>query len=48
MNKILVIVIEDHDLTGIGLVTPLQGLDDIEIVREAANGLQGLRVLENA
>jgi len=26
----------------------LQGLDDIEIVGEAANGLQGLRVLESA
>lgn len=47
MNKIRVIIIEDHDLTRIGLVTALRCLDDIEIVGEAANGLQGLSLLES-
>ena len=48
MNRIRVIVIEDHDLTRIGLVTALQCQDDIEIVGEAPNGLQGIRLLESA
>ncbi len=46
MNKIRVIIIEDHNLTRIGLVSTLRSLDDIEIVGEAANGLHGLMLLE--
>jgi two-component system, NarL family, response regulator LiaR len=46
MDEIRVIVIEDHDLTRIGLVAALQRKDSIQIVGEAANGFQGLRLLE--
>ncbi len=48
MEKIRVIIIEDHDLTRIGLVAALRGRDDIQIVGEATNGYQGLRLLESA
>jgi two-component system, NarL family, response regulator LiaR len=46
MVQVRVIVIEDHDLTRIGLVAALQRKDGIEVVGEAANGTQGLRLLE--
>ena len=46
MTKMRVIVIEDHELTRIGLAASLQRHHDIEVVGEAANGLQGLRLLE--
>lgn len=48
MDKIRVIIIEDHDLTRMGLVAALRDRDDIQIVGEAANGHQGLKLLENA
>lgn len=47
-NNIRVIVIEDHDLTRIGLVAALQRREGIQVVGEAANGMQGLRLLETA
>ena len=47
MDKIRVIIIEDHDLTRMGLVAALRDRDDIQIVGEAANGHQGLKLLEN-
>lgn len=46
MNDIRVVVIEDHDLTRIGLVAALKHRDGVEVVGEATNGLQGLRLLE--
>ncbi|MBV5259937.1 response regulator transcription factor [Synechococcus moorigangaii CMS01] len=46
MKKIRVVLIEDHDLTRIGLRTSLQQCADIELVAEAANGTDGLRLLE--
>jgi DNA-binding NarL/FixJ family response regulator len=46
MVQVRVIVIEDHDLTRIGLVAALQRKDGIEVIGEAANGTQGLRLLE--
>lgn len=45
MNEIRVIVIEDHDLTRIGLVAALQRREGIAIVGEASNGSQGLELL---
>lgn len=47
MDKIRVIIIEDHDLTRMGLVAALRDRNDIQIVGEAANGYQGLTLLEN-
>ncbi|MBR8829954.1 MAG: Transcriptional regulatory protein LiaR [Chroococcopsis gigantea SAG 12.99] len=46
MNDIRVVVIEDHDLTRIGLVAALKHREGIEVAGEATNGLQGLRLLE--
>ncbi|MGF1479553.1 MAG: response regulator [Cyanophyceae cyanobacterium] len=46
MDKIHVALIEDHDLTRIGLRTALQQRDDIKLVGEAANGFDGLQLLK--
>ena len=46
MDKIRVIIVEDHELTRIGLVGVLQRRENIEVVGEAPNGIQGLRLLE--
>ncbi|MEB3310060.1 MAG: response regulator transcription factor [Snowella sp.] len=48
MDKIRIIIIEDHDLTRIGLVTALRHVEDLEVVGEAATGLQGLKLLDSA
>jgi DNA-binding NarL/FixJ family response regulator len=48
MSKIRVILVEDHDLSRIGLVAALKQVDDIEVVGNAANGRQGLQLLHNA
>ena len=46
MSKIRVALIEDHDLTRVGLRTALQQSSEIELVGEAANGKEGLKLLE--
>lgn len=46
MDKVRVIVIEDHDLTRMGLVAALQYREGIQVVGEATSGLQGLKLLE--
>lgn len=46
MNKINVVLIEDHDLTRMGLRTALQKHGPIQVIGEAANGTEGLKVLE--
>jgi DNA-binding NarL/FixJ family response regulator len=46
MDRIRIIVIEDHELTRIGLIGALQRRDGIQVVGEASNGTQGLRLLE--
>jgi DNA-binding NarL/FixJ family response regulator len=48
MSKIRVVLVEDHDLSRIGLVAALKQVDDIEVVGNAANGRQGLQLLHNA
>lgn len=45
MEKIRVVLIEDHDLTRIGLRTSLQQCAEIDLLAEAANGTDGLRLL---
>lgn len=47
MSKIRVALIEDHDLTRIGLRTAMQQRPEIELVGEAANGNQGLQMLKD-
>ena len=46
MDKIKVILIEDHDLTRIGLRTSLQQRSEIEFIGEAASGKEGLKLLQ--
>jgi two-component system, NarL family, response regulator LiaR len=46
MNKIRIVLIEDHDLTRLGLRTTFQQSDKVEVLGEAVNGQEGLRLLE--
>lgn len=46
MSKIRVALIEDHDLTRVGIRTALQQREEIEVVGEAANASEGLKLLE--
>jgi DNA-binding NarL/FixJ family response regulator len=46
MDKIRVALIEDHDLTRVGIRTALQQRQEIEVVGEAANANEGLHLLE--
>jgi DNA-binding NarL/FixJ family response regulator len=48
MNKIRVALIEDHDLTRVGIRTALQQRQEIEVVGEAANANEGLKLVETA
>lgn len=45
MDKIRVVLIEDHDLTRIGLRTSLKQCAEIELIAEANNGTDGLQLL---
>ena len=46
MTKISVALIEDHHLTRSGIKAALNDCEDIEFIGEAANGLQGITLLE--
>lgn len=46
MNPIRVVLIEDHNLSRIGLTAALQQYDNINVVGDAANARQGLQVLK--
>lgn len=46
MSKIRVFLIEDHDLTRVGIRTALQQRQEIEVVGEAANASEGLKKVE--
>jgi two-component system, NarL family, response regulator LiaR len=46
MSKISVVLIEDHDLSRIGLCAALKQYLDIEIVDNAANGNEGLQKIK--
>jgi NarL family two-component system response regulator LiaR len=46
MSKIRVVLIEDHDLSRVGLIAALQRVEGIEVVGDAANARQGLQILE--
>ncbi len=45
MSEIRVALVEDHDLTRIGIRTALQQSDGIVVVGDAANGTSGLKLL---
>ncbi|MGB8701794.1 MAG: response regulator transcription factor [Thermosynechococcaceae cyanobacterium] len=46
MTAIRVVIVEDHDLTRMGLEAAFQRAEGFEIVGEAANGFQGLKLME--
>ncbi len=46
MSTIGVVLVEDHDLTRLGMRAALQQCDGIEVIGEAVNGLEGLKLLE--
>ncbi|HEY9895050.1 MAG TPA: response regulator transcription factor [Candidatus Sericytochromatia bacterium] len=48
MSKLRVALIEDHDLTRVGLRLVLQRHPTIEIVGEASDGFMGLKLLETS
>ncbi|ERT05454.1 bacterial regulatory s, luxR family protein [Lyngbya aestuarii BL J] len=45
MSKIRVVLVEDHNLSRVGLVAALKQVDDIEVVGDAENGRKGLEML---
>ncbi len=47
MSEIRVVLIEDHDLTRIGIRTALQQREGIKVVGDAANGMDGLKMLKS-
>ncbi len=47
MSKIRVALIEDHDLTRVGIKTALQQRDEIEVVGEAATAVEGMKILKS-
>ncbi|MDF0556772.1 response regulator transcription factor [Kamptonema sp. UHCC 0994] len=48
MTKIRVALVEDHDLTRVGIRTALQQRDGIEVVGDAANATEGLKLLQSS
>lgn len=46
MSEISIVLIEDHDLTRMGLKTALQSNSSLRVVGEAANATKGLKLLE--
>lgn len=47
MSEINVVLIEDHDLTRVGLRTALQQRGEVKVIGEAANGTDGLKLLSS-
>jgi DNA-binding NarL/FixJ family response regulator len=45
MTNLRIVLVEDHDLTRIGLRTALQRVPGIEVVGESPNGAQGLKLI---
>ena len=47
MSKISVVLIEDHDLSRIGLCAALKQFEDVEVIDNAANGKEGLQKIKS-
>jgi DNA-binding NarL/FixJ family response regulator len=47
MNDITAVLVEDHDVVRIGLRAVLQSHPGIEVIGEATNGVQGLKLLQS-
>ncbi|BAY07766.1 response regulator transcription factor [Calothrix sp. NIES-2098] len=46
MSRIRIALIEDHDLTRVGIRTALLQKEEIEVVGEAANAVEGLKMIK--
>jgi DNA-binding NarL/FixJ family response regulator len=46
MTEIRLVIVEDHDLTRVGLEAALQRRSGLRVVGEAANGFQGLHLIQ--
>lgn len=46
MSKIRIVLIEDHDLTRVGIRTALQQKEEIEVLGEASNAADGIKLLK--
>jgi DNA-binding NarL/FixJ family response regulator len=46
MSKIRVALVEDHDLTRVGIRTALQQNEEIDVVGEAGNAAEGMKLLK--
>lgn len=47
MNPIRIVLVEDHDLTRVGMRMTLQRQGNVTVVGEAANGTEGLKLIES-
>ncbi len=47
MTEIRLVIVEDHDLTRVGLEAALQRRNGLRVVGEAANGFQGLHLIQS-
>ncbi len=47
MNKIKIILVEDHPMVRIGIKSLLSGSDRIEIIGEASNGMEAIKLIED-
>jgi two-component system, NarL family, response regulator LiaR len=48
MSEIRVALIEDHDLTRVGMRTALQQQEGVKVIGEAANATEGLKLLQTS
>lgn len=46
MSKIRVVLVEDHNLTRIGLVAALNQIEEVEVIGDAENGYKGLQLIQ--
>jgi two-component system, NarL family, response regulator LiaR len=46
MNRVSIVLIEDHHLTRVGIKAALEDCEEIKFIAEASNGLQGITILE--
>ncbi len=46
MSNIRVVLVEDHNLTRIGLVAALNQIEEVEVIGDAENGYKGLQLIQ--
>lgn len=46
MSPIRVVLVEDHDLTRVAMRMSLQQHRNVQLIGEAANGVEGLRIIK--